>query len=292
MGNLFRIIGLLLASMLVSLGLLATGIPQDPVKKTENKRHIKMVKLVDGKKLELDTVLTDDKPFVWMGDTINGKGAFKIVKSQKGSRPATEESAAVYSYRVTDNKGGKNMVIISKEDKEPIIVEEFTGEGDSAKKIIIRKGISKSGSGKVMTWENKKGEAFDISVPPPPPVPPVPPVPFIMNHRSSNVIDLSDPGIISYKKKKLRDGNEKIEIIRKEPKEMDAVKVVAGHPIVTGVNSHVDVIGNGEVGTMKVEKLLKDGKVIRIEETETLDGKKEMKVNVTEEKEVPADKKK
>jgi hypothetical protein len=32
-----------------------------------------------------------------------------------------------------------------------------------------------------------------------------------------NVIDLSDPGIISYKKKKIRDGREKITIVRKEP---------------------------------------------------------------------------
>ena len=40
--------------------------------------------------------------------------------------------------------------------------------------------------------------------------------------QGGNVIDLSDPGILSYKKEKMSDGREKITIIRKEVKEENA----------------------------------------------------------------------
>jgi hypothetical protein len=44
---------------------------------------------------------------------------------------------------------------------------------------------------------------------------------------SGNVIDLSDPGIISYKKKKMSGGREKITIIRNEPSEKEIEKEVS-----------------------------------------------------------------
>jgi hypothetical protein len=68
-----------------------------------------------------------------------------------------------------------------------------------------------------------------------------------------NIIDLSDPGIISYEKKKLKDGREKIIIIRKEVKN-DPI-VVEGMPI------HLKRIKDDHI---------KEGKQINVEvETET-----------------------
>jgi len=53
-----------------------------------------------------------------------------------------------------------------------------------------------------------------------PGIPPVPPLRFSMKQR--NVIDLSDPGILSYKKKKMSGGKEKITVIRQEIKPGDS----------------------------------------------------------------------
>ena len=45
----------------------------------KEKKHIKVVKVKDGKKVELDTVIENDKSFVWMGDTISGGKALMWV---------------------------------------------------------------------------------------------------------------------------------------------------------------------------------------------------------------------
>ncbi len=153
MGNLFRVIGLLLATLLVSLGLLAVGIPQDPVKKTENNRHIKMVKIVDGKKMELDTTLTSDEPFVWMGNTVKGSGAWMLSKSKKGLKPGVEESENVYEYRISGDKGGKKMVFISSDGKSPMVMHESDGRTDSAKSIMIHSLSGNINGEKVMNWQ-------------------------------------------------------------------------------------------------------------------------------------------
>ncbi|MCK3682524.1 hypothetical protein [Maribellus sp. YY47] len=42
---------------------------------------------------------------------------------------------------------------------------------------------------------------------------------MMRDHQKGNVIDLSDPGIISFEKKELKDGKEKITIIREKPSE-------------------------------------------------------------------------
>jgi hypothetical protein len=58
-----------------------------------------------------------------------------------------------------------------------------------------------------------------VPPPPPPPAPPVPPFPHMkvmkMQH-GGQTIDLNDPNIVSYKKKDVKGGMEKIEIIRKK----------------------------------------------------------------------------
>ncbi len=53
----------------------------------------------------------------------------------------------------------------------------------------------------------------------------VPGAVFSVKKDRTNIIDLSDPGIISYKKKKNKDGTEKITIVRNHVDENDAENI-------------------------------------------------------------------
>jgi len=70
------------------------------------------------------------------------------------------------------------------------------------------------------------GDNRFIFAPHPPNAPRMPHAVRLQKNLRGNVIDLSDPGIISYKKKKLRGGREKITIIRNEPSENEIEKDV------------------------------------------------------------------
>ena len=137
-------------------------------------------------------------------------------------------------------------------------------------------------------------------------------------HKQGNVIDLSDPGIISYEKKDLKDGKEKITIVRKKPteKEMEMHEEIImhggsahpmiihsghsihsahpGHPkkaktikVISSDDGNIEIIEDGKVRHVKmngenVKIIEEDGKIIRIEEIN--DGnEKTIKVKVVEE---------
>lgn len=142
--------------------------------KSKTEKHIKMMKVDDdGKKTEIDTVITGDAPFVWNGDTIGGSEEFKWISRSD----FVMDSVHRFDYKI---------------------------EGDGKHKVMIMH----PGDGEPMMW-----------TPAAPGVPPVPHAPRMMmfggNH-GKNVIDLSDPGIISYDKKLRKDGTEKITIVRKQ----------------------------------------------------------------------------
>jgi hypothetical protein len=70
------------------------------------------------------------------------------------------------------------------------------------------------------------GDNRFIFAPHPPNSARAPRVVRLQRNLKGNIIDLGDPGIISYKKKKLRGGREKITIIRNEPTEEEDGKVM------------------------------------------------------------------
>jgi len=209
--------GVLLSSfMLVQKG----GESQEPKKS----RHIKMVKIENGKKMELDTVLTGNDVFVWNGDTINPEKRIGKLSSSKFDKMHQ------VGVTVDDRKGKENVMFFKHrggKSGEPIIwnmdsgddLEIITEDVDSlGKRIVVRKRM-KDGDFDAMGFTN--GD-FDMIAPPAPPVPPMPPVPpfshlkmMKMQHAGQN-IDLNDPNIVSYKKKEVKGGMEKIEIIRKK----------------------------------------------------------------------------
>jgi len=216
---LFGTIGLT-GVMLSSFMLVQKGAEAQEPKKS---RHIKMTKIENGKKMELDTVFTNDNVFVWNGDTVNP------VKHVGKFRSSGYDKMQRVDVKV-DRQDGKEKVMIVKhrggKSGEPMIwnmdsgddMEIITEDCDSlGKKVVIRK-MMKGGDANHMIYLNDR-DLNGFPPPPPPPVPPVPPVPhmnMMKMHHSGQVIDLNDPNIVFYKKKEMKGGLEKIEIVRKK----------------------------------------------------------------------------
>ena len=179
-----RILSMMLVAACVIILHSKTVIAQDAKapEKSKTEKHIKMLKVDDdGKKTEIDTVITGDAPFVWNGDTIGGGGEFKWISRSD----FTMDSVHQFDYKIEDD-GKQKVMIMHTGDGEPIM------------------------------W-----------TPAAPGAPPVPHAPRMMRFSSrhgKNVIDLSDPGIISYDKKLRKDGTEKITIVRKQVPENEEME--------------------------------------------------------------------
>jgi hypothetical protein len=182
------------------------------------------MKIENGKKMELDTVLTGDDVFVWNGDTLNP------VKHIKKFNPSGFDKMHHFDVEVENNDGQENVRIYKHKGGkagEPMIykmesggnMEVFTDEeGDSVqKRIILRKRLKDGTDEDNFIYLNGPNGMHFPPVPPVPPMPPMPPHMKIMKGpNAGRVIDLNDPNIISYKKKNLSGDREKIEIIRKK----------------------------------------------------------------------------
>ncbi len=211
----FGVVGL--SALLLSS--FSSGLRKDELQEPKKERHIKMVKIENGKKVELDTVLTDDKVFIWHGDTIGGKEMVKHFDADGHGKMKRYEvrvdgdgkSENVFVYHMKDRKGGEPMIWQMDSDKDVQVFADT--DGDSIrKKIIIRKRMLDDAQKNMMFFDYADGM-------PAPPAPPAPPVAHFRSLREMNhgrVIDLNDPNIVSYKKKDLKGGLEKIEIVRKK----------------------------------------------------------------------------
>ncbi|MCG6188983.1 hypothetical protein [Maribellus maritimus] len=219
--------------------------PQDPPRGKKKERHIKLVKVdEDGNKTELDTILTNDDFFVWNGDTIGG-GMKWFSKKEFDTDSLLGDMD--FDFDVTSH--GKGNVFVLKADGDSTLEYRFD----------VRKDYL-HGDHDVMVWHGDKGENRVFIAPKVPGVPPVPSVPrlhFFGNADDDNVIDLSDPGIISYKKKKMKDGKEKITIIRTEPGRVKTQKVE--EIIINEKGSHATFRDTPKVHKVVVAKT-KDGK--------------------------------
>jgi hypothetical protein len=261
----------------VAVGQQKTPPPPPPPKAPKTEKHIKMVKVDDnGKKMELDTVLTSDAPFVWNGDTIGGGKEMEwITRSDFNMDSMHQNNEMNFEYKIEDDGEGNVMIL-------------------------------KSGKG-----------GNHMMMPPMPPGAPMPPhVMMLRSHANKNVIDLSDPGIISYDKKIQKDGTEKITIVRKQvpegeetpedvmmgaphgsdvffygnpPKHVKTVKVIKSDDGTTKVIEDDNVIHiEGKEGTTQF--VGDDGKVIIVKEIKEGDQKK-VEVTVEEEKKEVKEKK-
>lgn len=222
MKNTMTLFGMGLAVLVIS----STALAQETKvsKEAKQTRHIKMTKIENGKKMELDTVLTNDDVFVWNGDTISP------VKHIKKFKHAGFDKMQNFDVTV-ENKDGKEKVMILRhkggKPGEPMMwhmdsdnddMEILTEDIDSlGKRVVVRK-IAKDGKGNHMMFFNHD----DMNhFPPVPPVPPVPHIKMLRSAKAGNAIHLDDPNIISFKKKDLSGDREKIEIVRKKSKSQE-----------------------------------------------------------------------
>jgi len=180
----------------------------------EKSRHIKVMKMIEGKKMELDTVITGDNLLVWQGDTLNP------VKHKWAISSSALDKLQHFDVKVDEDGGRKNVMIYRNKggkDSKQITYEIESGDddqvlnvadGDSVnKRIIIRKRMRDREDNPQFYFGGPNMKHF-------PPMPPMPPVPHFKMVQQGHFIDLNDPNIISYKKKNLSGGREKIEIIR------------------------------------------------------------------------------
>lgn len=184
----------------------------------------------------------------------------------------------------------------------------FSG-GDFAMDSIHEFEFKINDDDKGMVFMHRKGnDCEDFMVPPVPPVPHAPRVMMFNHSRGKNVIDLSDPGIISYDRKPRKDGTEKITIVRKQIPEGEEMEedifihapVPPEPPMHPGHAKKIKVIKNDD-GTVRVieddkvidlksengdtEFITEDGKVIKIKEKKA-GTEKEVEVEVeTDDKE-------
>jgi hypothetical protein len=188
------------------------------VQEPQKGRHIKMIKMENGKKMELDTVLTGDDVFVWNGDTINS------VKHTQEFNRAGFGRMRQFDVNVDRRGGNGNGMIFRRSGREnsgrafgqmprrdgmDVITENMDSEG---KRIGLRK-MMRGGNENDMIHFNGPGMRH---FPPRPPMPPAPQMKMMRIQHSGQVINLNDPNIISFKKKKMSGDREKIEIIRKK----------------------------------------------------------------------------
>jgi hypothetical protein len=104
MKNTFALLGMGLATFLLSSSAIA-----QKTQESKETRHIKMIKIENGKKMELDTVLTGDDVFVWNGDTLNP------VKHIKRFSPSGFDKMHNIDIKV-DRRDGKEMIFFDGEN--------------------------------------------------------------------------------------------------------------------------------------------------------------------------------
>ena len=218
----FGIVGLT-GVLLSSFMLVQKGDETQEPKKT---RHIKMVKVENGKKMEIDTVLAGDDVFVWNGDTINP------VKHIKKLYHTDFDKMHQFDVKVDSKDGDENVMIIkhkggkkgeaafmhmAPDDDMYVVTEDIDSVG---KRIVVRKRM-KDDHGNNMIYFNDGDMKHFPPMPPMPPVPPVPHMKMMGIQHAGQIIDLNDPNIVSYKKKDVKGGMEKIEIIRKKSENLE-----------------------------------------------------------------------
>jgi len=190
----------------------------DEAKNKAKTRHIKLTKIENGKKMELDTIVAGNDVFVWKGDTIGSKDRTKHISSEVAGKmkrikvivDGDDKNENVMIYHMKDGKKGEPMELrMESGDNDEILTEE---PGDSIhKRIIIRK--------RMRDMNDSHMDAEMRHFPGMPPMPPMMHMKMMKEQHAGRIIDLNDPNIISYRKKELKDGREKIEIIRNKPQE-------------------------------------------------------------------------
>lgn len=130
----------------------------------------------------------------------------KIVTVRDGVTEVTDTLIASGKQEIFVRGG--NRFHFSGNDNNGFEWEEISAD-DSARRVVVRRNFGHQEGNRPLQRSQDRMVLRGM------------PAMQFMRQRQSNVIDLADPGIISFKKKKLRNGQEKITIIRKEAPERE-----------------------------------------------------------------------
>lgn len=268
MKRVLSITGVLALAILFTSAISIRETPQDPPRGKKGKKHIKMVKVGDdGKKIEIDTVIAADNVFVWNGDTIGGGKEMKWIAKEDFKFDMDHDFD--FDIDVEADEDG-NVFVFKSGSGEAHKVMRFKADGDSAKQIRM-KVITDGEHEDIMKWHSKGGNEMIFAAPHGAHAPKM----IRIEKKGGNVIDLSDPGIISFEKKDLKDGKEKITIVREKPSEKEVevheeIIMHGNHGAPTFIHENGDVqkvkqikVIAGEEGNIEI---LEDGKVWSIDE--------------------------
>ena len=233
--------------------------PQDTSRGKKAQKHIVVEKTdSNGSKISLDTIIGISDAFVWNGDTIGGKSGLKWVTNNKFKSDSLLKSMNFnFEYEMDDDGEGKVIVLKSGNGGKHTI-HEFVTDVDTNKIIEVRVDTDDILKDHVMIWND--GEVDETFF-----APNISNIPHLTNSpnvmisgkvNGDNIIDLSDPGIISYKKKKNKDGTEKITIVRNQADKNNTEKIEK--IILTPKSVNADVFFNEEPSLIEKIKVIKD----------------------------------
>ncbi|HEY3370138.1 MAG TPA: hypothetical protein VGK10_04770 [Prolixibacteraceae bacterium] len=192
---------------------------QTQAKKT---RHIKMMKMENGKKIELDTILSGNEVFVWNGDTIKPEKDIREFSPSKFDKTHSPDGVRdphkrVKIIRQFGDQPGEPSALEMDSDNNVEVFSEVDGDSLENTIIIHKKMRDANQQDQMIYLSDMDGDNF----PPMPPMPPMPHMRMMKMKHAEGLINLNDPNIISYKKKSISGGREKIEIIRNKSDESE-----------------------------------------------------------------------
>jgi len=228
--------------------------PQDPPRGKKGEKHIKLVTVDEtGKKTVMDTIIKGENVFVFNGDTIGGEKELKWISEEDFDFDMDMD----FDIEVEETADGKVIIMKSGKGGAPMI-KQFKIDGDSNQVYRVKmKKHAGHDDHDVMMWSNDEGNSEMIIHAPHMAGAPLPPKMMIMKkERKENVIDLSDPGIIKYDKKELKDGTEKITIVRHKPSDKNIE--IHEEIIIHGAGDHSMMLHEEQGKKVKKVKVIKD----------------------------------
>jgi len=200
------------AAALLTVSTMAQTIDEQKTEENTVKKHIKIAKVEDGVTMKIDTVITGNgDDMAWFGD---GEFDDFFEEGKRGMPPHFPDSLLRdkmkrFRFEFNDDQDGRHprmRMFAGPDDKEIMREFEFKDD-DSTRHMIIMHGDNEDCNfGSRMAPQLRRPQQPQR-------------IERMMRRQNQNLIDLNDPDIISFERKELRGGREKIEIIRKKPTE-------------------------------------------------------------------------
>lgn len=203
---------LISTAVLLTVNTMAQTTDDQKTEEKSVKKHIKIVKVEDGVTTKIDTVITGNgDDLTWFGDGEFEDFFWDGKEDMPPEFPDSLMHKKMKQFRFEfndDDKGHHPRMRMFRGPDEKEIMREFEfKEGDSIRHMIFMHSDDRD-------WD------FGPEMAPGLPKPPHPtPMNRFIHKQNRNLIDLNDPNIISFERKELSGGREKIEIIRKKTTE-------------------------------------------------------------------------